>query len=422
MVSTAEDGSVIVWNARTRTPVERLYGHAGRVLGAAFTADGRTLFTSSLDGAVFKWDLGTSKRFGLPFSFPHIANPATVSPATPPAPLLAVSGNGRLFAASASQSSVQIFSTTSLRQLSSIRLPANRNVGAGAWAGSRFVLGADRGLVQFWNLTGGKPSPGSVLQGLSNKGLVRGLAASQGGRIISAVDGWLGKPTKNAPPPEEGELAIWRSGKLVGGKPLELHNTWGNGVAISPDGRLAAMATDDSRVLIVDTSAGSILRTIRPQTGAQTVAFSSDGTLATGSNAGIVDLWNPNTGRSIGHSTLTEAAPVAGITFAPDGKTFATTGGSSGGARIWVTATQQQLGSDFPGGAGQWGNIAYTPNGRYLLVVYGDGTGYRWPVSLTAWEQHACTVAGRNFTHEEWQRFVGGRGYARICPQYPAGR
>jgi WD40 repeat protein len=130
----------------------------------------------------------------------------------------------------------------------------------------------------------------------------------------------------------------------------------------------------------------------------------------------IVTLWNPKTGESIGHQTLVAPAPVAGIAFSADGRTFATTGGSSGGARIWVTASEQQLGSDFPGGADQWGNIQYTPDGRYLIYVFGDGTAYRWPVSLKVWEAHACTVAGRNFTREEWRRFVGGRSYSTVCP------
>jgi len=67
------------------------------------------------------------------------------------------------------------------------------------------------------------------------------------------------------------------------------------------------------------------------------------------------------------------------------------------------------------------GNVAYTPDGRYLIAIYSDGTGYRWPVSLGAWQNHACAVAGRNLTLEEWRRFVGSRSYSRVCPQFPAG-
>jgi WD40 repeat protein len=128
-----------------------------------------------------------------------------------------------------------------------------------------------------------------------------------------------------------------------------------------------------------------------------------------------VNLWNPKSGTGIGHRTLVAPAPVASIAFSPDGRTFATSGGSSGGTSIWETATQRQLGSDFPGGQGQWGSVAYTPDRNYLLSLFGDGTAFRWPVTLGAWEQQACKVAGRNFNTEEWSRFVGGRSPSRVC-------
>ncbi len=50
-----------------------------------------------------------------------------------------------------------------------------------------------------------------------------------------------------------------------------------------------------------------------------------------------------------------------------------------------------------------------------LVVVHEDGTGELWPASLTEWKHHACAVAGRNFTHEEWRRYVGNRPCAATC-------
>ena len=66
-------------------------------------------------------------------------------------------------------------------------------------------------------------------------------------------------------------------------------------------------------------------------------------------------------------------------------------------------------------GDGQSGKLAYTPDGRYLLSVFPDGTAFEWPVTLKAWERQACSVAHRNFTPEEWQRFVSGRSYSSVC-------
>jgi DNA-binding SARP family transcriptional activator/WD40 repeat protein len=426
-VSTGDDGLAILWNPSTGRPIARLSGHVGRVLGVDFSRNGKTLYTAGLDGTVLQYDLGGSRRFGTPFSLRQPTHRPEPRLALPGSPVLAVSPNSRLFAASAvnstdgtAPSTVVLYSASPLRKVGAIRLPSNRTVGAGAWAGSHFVLGADRGLVQFWNVTSDTTRPGMVLHGLSSKGQVRAIATADGGRVTAAVDGWVVHP--ETAPGEAGELAIWRDGRLVGGRPMNLH-AFGDAVAVSPDGATVAVAPeaggDPGNVLIVNAITGGVERTILPNNAAgsvEAVAFAPDGTLATGAWSGIVDLWNPKTGKLIGHPTVVAPAPVSSIAFSADGRTFATSGGSSGGTRIWDTSTLQQLGSDFPGGEGLWGSVAYTPDGRSLVAVFGDGKGYSWPVAPRAWENHACAVAARNFTHEEWRRFVGGRSYSTICP------
>ncbi len=410
-VSTGDDGTVIVWDPATGRPVERLPGHAGRVLGLAFTSDSRTAYTASLDGTVLQWDLAGTRRFGDPFSVGETA--LSYGPAQSQVPPLAVSQAGRLFSARSSLSTAGVYSTADGRRLGTIRLGRNRVVGAEAWAASKLVVGDDRGDVDVWSVDG-RPRLAGRLHGLT--GFVRSVATSDGGRLVAAVDGYSGKPpAEGGPPPEKGSLALWHDGTLVTGHGIAL-NTFGNSVAFSPDGTLLAVATDDGQIHILDTSTERVLRTIKPQTGSIVVTFAPDGTLASGSWSGIVSLWNPRTGQAIAHPVLTEAAPVASIAFNPSGDTFATVGGSSGSPRLWTTATLQQLGSDLPGGQGRWGNAAFTRDGRSLLVVFDDGTADRWPVTVAAWEEQACKVAGRSLTREEWARFVRGHAYSATCP------
>ena len=427
VVSIGQDGLAIVWNPRTGQQVVQLTGHQqSGVHGAAFSPDGKTLYTSALDGTIFQYDLGGDRRFGRPFQVPSGHQPAP-SVIMPPAPLLAVSPSGGLFAAGSlpnglTQSSVEIYSSGSanLRPITTISLGPDRNLTAGAWAGNRFVLGADRGLVQEWSVKGKHARGGRVLRGLSPRGQVQSVATAEAGGVVAASDAWsIQHPA--APPQNYGEFAIWRDGKLVGATPLNLH---GNGgvVALSANGDLAAIGSPSGTVLVLDTRTGKVERSIRePDSagGVSSLAFAPNGTLVVGEFSGVATFWNPETGQIIGQPTLLEALPVSSISFAPDGKTFATSSGSAGDSRIYDTATLQQLGSDFPGSAGQWGTAAYTPDDRYLITVYGDGAATRWPVGLSTWEQHACSVAARNFTHEEWRRFVGSRSYSTVCPQFP---
>jgi WD40 repeat protein len=118
---------------------------------------------------------------------------------------------------------------------------------------------------------------------------------------------------------------------------------------------------------------------------------------------------------------LTESAPVSSLALSPDRTHFVTTGGSSGGVRMWDTGSLVQFGSDLAADATVWGNADFTSDGRSLVAMFGTHDLTVWPIGLQAWMAHACAVAGRNFTHEEWRRFVPGHAYSRTCPQFPAG-
>jgi len=314
---------------------------------------------------------------------------------------------------------VALYATRSLRRLHRFAVQAGGDVIGLAWSSlGELAVTGDGGRVQLWDARG-RPRLVRALRGLRSlngkREAVTTTAFSPDGRMLAAADM---NHTPAAVPYLFGTIAVWN----ISGKRLWL--TTGHGristVAFSPDGRTIAACRDDGSVLLYDARTGHLKRTLHPEGTSNllftTAAYTPDGRmLATGTAAGIVQLWNPVRGAQIGHPTLVAAAPVASIAFDPAGDTFATAGGSDGLAKLWTTKTQQQFGATFPGDPGQWGNAQYTPDGSKLIVVYQDGTGFIWPVSLNAWEEHACAVAGRNFTHEEWSRLVGGRRYSAVC-------
>jgi WD40 repeat protein len=346
---------------------------------------------------------------------PRLGFDAQVAP-----PPLAVSPDGSEFAARAGASTVGIYSTSTLERLQMFPVEAGGDVIGLAWSsGGELAVTGDSGHVQLWHVKG-RPRLVRALQGLRsiNKQpeAVTTTAFSPDGHLVAAGDI---NHTPGYTPYRFGSLAVWdTSGRRLW---MTTNRGWITTVVFSPDGKSIAAAREDGAVLVYDARTGRLERTLRTE-GAigftfETAAFSPDGTmLATGSRAGIVQLWSPATGAQIGHPTLVAAAPVASIAFDPTGETFATAGGSDGLAKLWTTRTQQQFGATFPGDPGHWGNARYTPDGSKLIVVYDDGKGFVWPVSLRAWEDHACAVAGRNLTREEWSRFVGGRRYLNVCP------
>jgi hypothetical protein len=70
-----------------------------------------------------------------------------------------------------------------------------------------------------------------------------------------------------------------------------------------------------------------------------------------------------------------------------------------------------------PGEANLQATASYRRDGHTLVIAYDDGSVISFDTDPTAWEKHACTVAGRNLTNDEWHNAFGNRTYRQTCPQ-----
>lgn len=416
-VTTGQDAKVIVWDPVTGRQFETLQGHSGPVFGAAFTADGRTLYTAGQDGAIFEWDLGTQRRFGRPFqTFPASAPPLPFVVAV--APPLAIVTDGSSFATRTTASVVSVFSIETLKaEKTFAAVGADSVVTAVEWSpfDDRLVVGGGRGEVRAWRLDA-EPRLDRALEGLPSAVQVESVAVSPDGSLIAA-----GGATLDQIP--VGDLAVWGAGANTPKWKLHL-DKFGDVLTLtfSPDGATLAAAIGDGRVLMLDSQTGRIRRTLRPlgtflvgiyPTPSSSVAFNPDGTLLTATFSGLVQRWTAD-GQPNGNPVLVSSSGVTSLSFSGDGAYFATAG-ADGSVKLWSSSTLQQFGSDLPKGPGS-GSARYSPDGKRLVVAWDDGSGFVWPVSPEAWKEHACSVAGRNFTREEWRRYVTGLEFSTVCP------
>jgi WD40 repeat protein len=388
VATTLTDGRVVLWDARTGQPTATLVGHGGDSTGADFARDGRTLYSSSLDGAVIEWALDGTRRFGRPFTGPTQPYSLPNVPQTPP---LAVSPDGTLLAMRVGEDRVGLYALPTTKR--GAILPAGHGVvTARAWSPNGVLAAATtRGGVRMWR---GKQPAGEI----SGLGPVQAMTFSPNGELLAADLKQL--VAQHAP--GNGPRATVRL------------PTAATALAVAPSGRRAAVGLGDVGVAIVDLGALHIIRMLHPIGTNTSVAFTSDGSLLTGSFQGLVQRWRLN-GDEIGRPIRAASGPVAAITVAPGGATFATSSLTEGVVRLWRTATLEQFGAQLPGPPYVLTNVTFTPDGSGLVVLYHTGQGMLWPMTDAAWRRHACSVAGRNMSRLEWAQFVGSRAYARTC-------
>ena len=121
---------------------------------------------------------------------------------------------------------------------------------------------------------------------------------------------------------------------------FEGHTFSVNAVDLSPDGRWAVSASDDSTIRLWHLSSGRCRRILRGHTGpVNAVCFSSDGRrLLSGSQDGTMRLWERKTGACVrvfcGHARAVLVHGVNAVDLSTDGR-WALSGGADKTIRLW---------------------------------------------------------------------------------------
>ena len=171
--------------------------------------------------------------------------------------------------------------------------------------------------------------------------------------------------------------------------------------AVSPDGLLAAVATDgagDGQVNIFDLGAKRQTATLNDPGGGyvRRLSFSPDGMLAIGDGGGKgnVYLWNAATRKFTGtivppvnraqaqaaRRSADAAPPGASAVFSPGGISLATTAAYGYGTYLYDVANRKLLATLTDPGAStsMLPAVAFSPDGPMMAVVESNGCTYLW--------------------------------------------
>ncbi|MEP3476419.1 MAG: TIR domain-containing protein [Hyphomicrobiales bacterium] len=328
VMTASWDDTAKVWNVINRTETAKLIGHKSSIRAINVSPQNQSIYTGAgvfdddKDYSARAWNTKTGKQEKTFIGHTHGINQ------------IATSGDGRFIVTASNDKTARIWNTYdgSLRSVLKGHSGKVTNVTI-SHDGALIVTGSEDKTARIWNAKTG--SLLSVLIG--HEHYIKALAISSNDKYI--VTASLDKTAR-----------IWNvsTGKLH--KELRGHNLDLSSVAISRDGKLIATGSEDKTIRIWDMETGNLLRILLGHTDKiKDLVLSSDASFIvsiSGSLQGTWDntarIWDVKTGKNRGifHG---HTKSINSVAIASD-DSFIVTGSSDKTARIWgVSKTTQVL-------------------------------------------------------------------------------
>ena len=419
LVSGSDDGMLRIWSLATSQPVGLpLSGHSSYVNSVAISGDGTRIVSAGGDGSLRVWSLPQG-RLLLTVPNAHDGGASDAAFTSDGQRIVSVGGKDR---------HVRLWNAATGAPLGQHIDEVSNAVDA--WPNSVVVAPGGQAYVghdvgwQSWDLAGVRPlgqmittpETGARLLALSSDGdwLVSGTALAaanddtlrlwraptgeprgvfhhRGGLSAFAIDA---NGRQIASVGEDKMLRLWdpRGGVLIAPRPDRLWN-----VAISPDGRRAAMGNLSDRTRLWDLQTAKPLGPAESRQGIFRVdhlGFTPDGKLLVGTETAFdmdsggnfversgqdaaLQLWDVAVGKPLDARQLQGQHGVWRFDVTPDGKVLAAVGADNT-LRLFDIETGAPLGAPLSGHESVVTGLAFSRDGRHLVSAGLDGTARVW--------------------------------------------
>jgi WD40 repeat protein/DNA-binding SARP family transcriptional activator len=397
-VATATaDGTVRVWDVASGARLRDLTGHEGAVLDVVFGADDTTVLGSTADGSILTWALGSVAGLTSTLAYPSQnssnTNAVLVSPTAGSVAVIA----DRVY-----------LSDLESRQLIELGVGVDE-VASAAYSmdGSRLATVGWDGTTKLWDTATGALLVSRPGRGYANFGAIAftadgaGIVVADADERVVELDGGTLEPTGRS--------------MSVGFAAATVRTSVGGLVAVTWSPPDPAGGTD---VVFGDIATGQVIRRVHLPFWSPRSAFSGDGSrFAVGGFDGRLGIIDVATGRFAGSSMPAHRGPITGVAFSPDGSTLMSIG-SEGDLVLSEGVSGQARAELRPGETDRQGAIGFRPDGHTAIIGYGDGSVIAFETNAEAWMAHACDVAGRNLTNDEWRAAFGDDERHPTCPEF----
>jgi len=172
------------------------------------------------------------------------------------------------------------------------------------------------------------------------------------------------------------------------------HNLWVEAVAITPDGKQAVSASQDTTLKLWDLATGSELATLTGHSWSiNAVAITPDGKQAiSASGDTTLKLWDLATAEEL--TTLTgHSDEVTAVAITPDGKQVVSASGDTT-LKLWDLTTGSEL-ATLTGHSDEVTAVAITPDGKQVVSASGDTTLKLWDLATGS---ELATLTGHSWS------------------------